>query len=204
MQQDVGGQLHRIVPAEILEVDERQRPVRAAQAVVEAEVGRDEAPPFLRAGRPQNQGPRPAPAPAPVRLSRDTVRQRRNRQENQRVPARRPERLQQAQTAPRSGARSRRPTGRPRPRAAGLPRPASRRSPWTAARKATAASMSASPTLVDLAIRRSRSAAHSRARGRRRPRAARRSTLLTLHQPQRPDLGGRAGRADRRAATDTA
>ena len=48
MQQNVGGQLHRIVPAKILEIEERQRPVRPAQAVVEAEIGRNEAAPFLR------------------------------------------------------------------------------------------------------------------------------------------------------------
>ena len=51
MQQDIGRQFHRIVPAEILEVDERQRPVRAAQAVVKAEIGRHQASPFLRAVR---------------------------------------------------------------------------------------------------------------------------------------------------------
>ena len=48
MQQNIGGELHRIVPAKILEIEERQRPVRPSQAVVEAEIGRNEAAPFLR------------------------------------------------------------------------------------------------------------------------------------------------------------
>src|SRR5581483_7115127 len=48
MQQDIGRQLHGIVPAEILEVDERERSVRAAQAVVKAEIGGDQTAPFLR------------------------------------------------------------------------------------------------------------------------------------------------------------
>ena len=48
MQQNIGGQLHRIVPAKILEIEERQRPIRPSQAVVKAEIGRNEAAPFLR------------------------------------------------------------------------------------------------------------------------------------------------------------
>lgn len=48
MQHNIGGELHGIVPAKIFEIEERQRPVRPSQAVVEAEVGRNEAAPFLR------------------------------------------------------------------------------------------------------------------------------------------------------------
>src|SRR6266540_2667093 len=48
MQQEISGQFHGIVPAKILEIDERQRPVASAQAVVEAEIGGHEAAPFLR------------------------------------------------------------------------------------------------------------------------------------------------------------
>src|SRR5580693_1518308 len=48
MQHNIGGELHRIVPAKIFEIEERQRPVRPSQAVVEAEIGRNEAAPFLR------------------------------------------------------------------------------------------------------------------------------------------------------------
>src|SRR5580704_1610615 len=48
MQQNIGGEFHRIVPAKILEIEERQRPVRPSQAVVKAEIGRNEAAPFLR------------------------------------------------------------------------------------------------------------------------------------------------------------
>ena len=48
MQHDIGGELHRIVPAKILEIEERQCPVRLSQAIVEAEIRRNEAAPFLR------------------------------------------------------------------------------------------------------------------------------------------------------------
>ena len=48
MQQNIGSELHRIVPAEIFEIDERQRSIRPAQAVVEAEIRRNKAAPFLR------------------------------------------------------------------------------------------------------------------------------------------------------------
>src|SRR3984893_2412712 len=48
MQQDIGGQLHRIIPAKIFEINEGQGSVRAANAVVEPEIRRNEAPLFLR------------------------------------------------------------------------------------------------------------------------------------------------------------
>src|SRR5215471_15386911 len=40
MQQDIGGQFHRVIPAKVLEINECQRAIRPAQAVVKAEVRR--------------------------------------------------------------------------------------------------------------------------------------------------------------------
>ena len=47
MQKDIGCQLHRVVPAEILEVKKSQRSVRSAQAIVKTEIGRHKATLFL-------------------------------------------------------------------------------------------------------------------------------------------------------------
>ncbi len=43
MQQEIGSELDRVVPAEILEVDEGEFPVLSAHGVVKAEIGGDKA-----------------------------------------------------------------------------------------------------------------------------------------------------------------
>ena len=47
MVQYVSGQLHRIIPAEVFEVDENERSVRKPQTIVKAEIGRNQGPFFL-------------------------------------------------------------------------------------------------------------------------------------------------------------
>ena len=46
MQQDIRSHLYRIVPAEVFKIDECQRPIAAAQTIVEAKIGWNEAAPL--------------------------------------------------------------------------------------------------------------------------------------------------------------
>ena len=142
MQQDIRSQLHRIVPAEILEIDECQRPIAAAQTVVEAKIGRNEAAPFrrefavkIKAGRRQ----RPRRCQALARIAA-----RKNAQGNQEVLRPADLRFAAWTNALRLGARFPGRTGKLPPQAAALRRMELSRRAWTAPRNSTAASMSAS------------------------------------------------------------
>src|SRR3954466_6668665 len=63
MQHNIGGHLHGIIPAKILEIDEGQGTIRVAEAVVKPEIRRNEAASFLRefSGKIKPPGGQPHP-----------------------------------------------------------------------------------------------------------------------------------------------
>ena len=148
MEQHVGGELHGIVPAEIFEVDERQRSVGPAHGVVKAEIRRHQAAALLGQQRREVQAGRPHALLA-ARHQALPRRAEAAHRGTRAGPAPRPPPSPARTGGRRSGARSRRRTGRPRWRGARAASAGSLRRACTCARNWQAWSMSRSPIGAD-------------------------------------------------------